>query len=118
MVTAAANGPTLEGWLKQSHPVVDGFAVVEQLADAVNRLHSEGTHELHGVIAARDVGIREGYPANTVGKGTPSGPSENAELFKAMTESISVDAQVRATRLSKRQVGENRTGRHCHHAGE
>src|SRR5437762_8105680 len=53
MVTAAANGPTLEGWLKQSHPVVDGFAVVEQLADAVNRLHSEGT--LHRALRPSNV---------------------------------------------------------------
>jgi hypothetical protein len=41
-VTEAVNGPTLEAWLKQSHPVSDGVAVVEQLADAVNLVHSEG----------------------------------------------------------------------------
>jgi len=86
--------------------------------DRCAALHPEGTHELHSVIGARDIGIREGYSANAVGKSTPNGPSENAQLRKAMTESIRVDAQVRATHLSERQVGESNAGRHCYHASE
>ncbi len=77
-MTEGGNGPTLEGWLRQSHPLPECLGVIEQLADTLGALHAQGS--LHKALRPSNVRL---LSDGTIGLTRDSDSSPSAVSYQA-----------------------------------